>query len=280
VDAVKHRSDSKVILEGWISYIGLESTLEINIFALVYGFCKTGGSYYGSLEHTAEWFACSTRSALRAFSSLVGRGYLNKEERREGAIKHCSYTVNMDKVESELKAREMTDCPSASDNLSHNSTIYISSTDNKINNKTLYNIEGQNVHREKTEKPETREERLKTLNWDRPLAAEDSRLVIPWWNECCKFWNGLGLKPECRIFLTLPAKHDREIVKIFRGYSLKEILNATENYSQHRRTSSPDYIAALTFGSIETFLIGGVQRYFDDAAFDDLFRVKPREAGK
>ncbi|MDR0637359.1 MAG: helix-turn-helix domain-containing protein [Spirochaetaceae bacterium] len=113
---------------------------------------------------------------------------------------------------------------------------------------------------------------------DRPLAAEESRFIIPAWMACCKFWNGLGLKPECRNFFSLPGRYDRELVKAFQSYSLKEDFNAMTNYSNHLKSKSPDYAPPMIYGSMATFLISGVPRYFDDNAVETLFRV--REQGR
>jgi hypothetical protein len=107
--------------------------------------------------------------------------------------------------------------------------------------------------------------------------GEDNRhLVISRWSECCKFWNSLGLKPECRFFLNIPARYLADIIRTFRAFSLTDIKNAMENYRNHRKSTSADYVPALTYGGIDTFLISGVPRYFDDAALDDQFKTKTR----
>jgi hypothetical protein len=65
-------------------------------------------------------------------------------------------------------------------------------------------------------------------------------------------------------------------MRVFRTFSLTDIKNAIQNYRNHRKSTSPEYVPALTYGGIETFLISGVPRYFDDTALDDLFKNKER----
>jgi hypothetical protein len=111
---------------------------------------------------------------------------------------------------------------------------------------------------------------------DQPLGEDTKHLVISRWGECCKFWNALGLKPECRYFFTIPTKYDSDIIRAFRAFSLTDIKNAMENYRNHRKSTSPEYVPALTYGGIETFLISGVPRYFDSGAIDEQFKIKAR----
>jgi hypothetical protein len=160
---------------------------------------------------------------------------------------------------------------------------------NSTNNILKYNIFKHNTQTEhpgkqrdggRDENPETREARLERLRWKKPLDMNDSHLVIQWWQECCRFWNSRALKPECRFFFNLSTRYDQDIKKVFRAFSLKDILNAIENYSEHRKTTSADYVPALIYGCIETFLINGVQRYFDDSAFNELFKLKKQEYKK
>jgi DNA-binding MarR family transcriptional regulator len=112
---------------------------------------------------------------------------------------------------------------------------------------------------------------------DKPLGVDESRFVIPWWHECCVFWNGLGISPECRYFLTLPSRHDRDIVRTFRGFSLKEIKNAITNYSNHRKGASGEYEPPFVYGSLGSFLANGVQRYFDDSAIEGQFKSRRKK---
>lgn len=55
--------------------LGLRGT-ELLVFARVYGFCKSGGSYYESRRRTAAYLGLSERSVTRAMGSLVERGIL------------------------------------------------------------------------------------------------------------------------------------------------------------------------------------------------------------
>jgi hypothetical protein len=109
---------------------------------------------------------------------------------------------------------------------------------------------------------------------DKPLGPEDSRWVTKCWELCCKFWNGLGLKPECRYFFHIPNQYADEVIVSFKTYSLTEIKNAMVNYKGHRDADMEVYKPAMTYGSLATFLISGVPRYFDDSAIDEQFEIK------
>jgi hypothetical protein len=94
----------EVSLWGWMSYLGLKSR-ERMIFAIVYEYKSRGLEYYENLDREKRWAVCSARTVTRKFSSLVKRGYLDKEERSgHGSAKRRVYTVNMDNVRAALKA--------------------------------------------------------------------------------------------------------------------------------------------------------------------------------
>jgi hypothetical protein len=100
-DARPESSGGFVTLEEWMLDI-FNTVYEIVIFALVCGYTRAGREYYGSLEYTARWVKCSSRTVFRTLSSLVERGYLDKRETAHGAVKRCYYTVNNDNVHAAI----------------------------------------------------------------------------------------------------------------------------------------------------------------------------------
>jgi uncharacterized protein YicC (UPF0701 family) len=87
-----------------MTFLGLKSR-EAAIFSIVYEYKSRNLEYYENIDREKRWAVCRPRTVMRKLSSLVKRGYLNKEVRvTPGTVKRRVYTVNMDNVRSALKA--------------------------------------------------------------------------------------------------------------------------------------------------------------------------------
>jgi hypothetical protein len=314
VKDVKSAETVYVTYDRWMAHIGLKGA-EVRVFALVYGYFRNKCEYYGNLEYTAEMALCSRRTAARALDSLVKKGCLIKRvEPSSGAVKSCFYTINESYVKAaaeQYRAKSDTgecqkdtgecqkdtgecqkdtgecqkdtgecqkdtgECQkdtqysrdTPDDNLSNN-------LDNKLPNTLGAGagiFSGQNG---KDEKPEQQD--WCPFDEDKPLSPDECRRwAVKYWELCCKHWNRLGLKPECKIFFQIfPSDRAAEVIKIFQAYSLNEIRDAIANYKGHRGADAELYKPAVTFGSLATFLIGGVPRYYDAGAIDEQFEIK------
>jgi hypothetical protein len=84
---------ASVTVEEWMLDIGLGNS-EVLVFALVYGYARSGREYYESLKHTTRWAMCGPRTAMLALASLAERGYLDERKEGQGAAAHYFYTVS------------------------------------------------------------------------------------------------------------------------------------------------------------------------------------------
>lgn len=87
-----------ITIADWMLELKL-NTRELLVFALVYGFCQDGSSYFGSLSYLAAWLGISDRSnATRYLNSLVKKGLLKKEcGISKVGQKVCAYTTTINK---------------------------------------------------------------------------------------------------------------------------------------------------------------------------------------
>jgi hypothetical protein len=213
----------------------------------------------------------------------VERGLLNKGERWEhGSVKTCFYTVNEDAIDGYIPNGTQNNQPATSSNLrlytdrSYTDSIYTNNTDpNKV-------IPPTPTHERKADAVfvsgfDSEKTAGAGLPGDRPFTADESHLAIRGWCECGKHWNSLKLNPECRAFLSLPSAYDRELVKVFRSYSLKELFNAMKNYRSHLDSTAPNVVRPLVYGSLASFLIKGAPRYFNDKALPEQFTDRSKK---
>lgn len=84
----------------WMLELDLKGGNELDAYALVFGFCKDGKSWYqGSASYVARWLKCSRQTAMSVLSRLVERGYLEKRERFEDNVKFVDYRVTASSVQ-------------------------------------------------------------------------------------------------------------------------------------------------------------------------------------
>jgi hypothetical protein len=105
---------------------------------------------------------------------------------------------------------------------------------------------------------------------DKPIERKaDATTIFNW---ARKFWNELGLLPECRDIAIRPLDLS-EVLLTFRSYSWDEIKNAIGNYLWHL-SAGPEYRPPAPYGSLAGFLKTGVARYCKDEKLDAQFKIK------
>ena len=91
-------------------FMGNEMNLkrtEKMVFAIIYGFAKSGLSFTGSREYLAEWSACSLRTVDRALASLVKKGYICKGESHGRGIEYNVCVENLPDVSEHKGIKRM-----------------------------------------------------------------------------------------------------------------------------------------------------------------------------
>ncbi len=87
------KDGSFVIIHSWmISELNLKNT-ELIIYACIYGFTASNGSFSGSHSFLADFANCSRQQVIRCLKSLLSKGLLTKSEVDENGIKHLIYTA-------------------------------------------------------------------------------------------------------------------------------------------------------------------------------------------
>ena len=104
---------------------------------------------------------------------------------------------------------------------------------------------------------------------DKPIEKQEDATVV--FQKAREYWNGRGLKPECRNLFISPADLP-DILRTFQHYTWDEIKNAIGNFHWHRTEAGPEFNPPWPYGSLYGFLKTGVERYFDDNALDQQFK--------
>ena len=73
------KDENFYVVQGWmINKLGLKST-ELQIFAMIYGFCQDGKSdFRGSLSYIQDWTGVSKPTVISTLNSLIEKGLITK----------------------------------------------------------------------------------------------------------------------------------------------------------------------------------------------------------
>lgn len=87
-------SDGYLTQLEWMLELDLRGGNELAAYALVYGFCKDGKSWFqGSASYVARWLKCTRRTAWDILRRLAERGLLETRERVENNVRLVDYRV-------------------------------------------------------------------------------------------------------------------------------------------------------------------------------------------
>ena len=80
-----------ITLQGWMLELGLKPG-ELIAFAVIYSFGKDGDWFHGSASYLGKWMGVKKKdNVIKALSSLVKKGLIEKRERWENGQKLCDY---------------------------------------------------------------------------------------------------------------------------------------------------------------------------------------------
>lgn len=81
-------------VSGWmLTDLNLKGN-ELLVYAIIYGFSQKEGQFYnGSLQYLAAWTGASKRTIINTLTSLVDKGFLNKQEQYINGVKVCFYNA-------------------------------------------------------------------------------------------------------------------------------------------------------------------------------------------
>lgn len=141
----KVKNNNYYLIQGWmINELQLKGT-ELQVYAIIYGFSQTEGTYFtGSTAYLEEWTRCTRRSIFNALKSLEEKEYILRTNKKiQGVNNVVYYYANLDKIGYENNSQQaMKNFHSGYENISqldmkkvHNSCEKISST--HYNNKKI-----------------------------------------------------------------------------------------------------------------------------------------------
>lgn len=89
------KSDSFVLIQGWmVSDLKLKG-LDLLIFAIVYSFSQDPlSSFTGSISYLMEWTNASSLGVRKSLKSLLDQGLITKEVLNVNGVRRCSYQYN------------------------------------------------------------------------------------------------------------------------------------------------------------------------------------------
>jgi hypothetical protein len=89
----KVRKDNYAVVQGWmITDLNLKGN-ELLVYAIIYGFSQNGDGqrYTGSIQYLADWTNTTKRSVMNNLTSLVEKGYIEKNEVIKNGVRFCEY---------------------------------------------------------------------------------------------------------------------------------------------------------------------------------------------
>ena len=105
------------------------------------------------------------------------------------------------------------------------------------------------------------------FDFSKPKNKLDATAVF---QEAVKFWNQKGIPPPCRD-LVMPPSESHDCLRTLQNYTWAEIKNAIDNYEYHL-SQKEGWKPPPPYGSIYGFIKKGVEKYFDDNAFEKLYK--------
>lgn len=89
-------SESYFSIYGFMrSQMGLEKT-ELLVYALIYGYFRNSTPFTASRRYVCEWVGAGYTAVSEAIASLINKGYIRREARRERGINVIEYAVNIE----------------------------------------------------------------------------------------------------------------------------------------------------------------------------------------
>ena len=92
----KVKNKNYINIQGWmVTDLKLKGN-DLLIYAIIYGFTQDGEQWFeGSRQYLAEWCNSTKQGVSKNLNSLVGKGYLLKEDIVVNNVKFCKYRANL-----------------------------------------------------------------------------------------------------------------------------------------------------------------------------------------
>ena len=93
--AKKLRNDNYIVIQGFmVNELCLKGN-ELLVYAVIYGFSQEEGQVYnGGLQYLADWTNSTKRGVMKNLTSLLEKGFLEKNEKNINGVKVCEYNVS------------------------------------------------------------------------------------------------------------------------------------------------------------------------------------------
>ena len=133
------KEENYFVVQGWMrTKLNLVGN-ELNIFAIIYGFCQVENhKFTGSLQYLSDWVGISKGSCIDNLKKLIDKKLIIKEEKDIRGVKFCEYLVNLNTIkESSIGIQEsfMPIEESLTNNIEYNiNNNILLSKDNNIEN--------------------------------------------------------------------------------------------------------------------------------------------------
>lgn len=102
----KIQDNNYISIQGWMITKLKLTGKKLILFALIYGFSQTPGTYYtGSLAYASEWMDCDRTYVSKVLAKLIEEGLIWKEDVYDTAGKcvgmRCKVTDTISKIYSD-----------------------------------------------------------------------------------------------------------------------------------------------------------------------------------
>ena len=97
----KVRNESYYQVSGWMLNRLQLKGIELDVFAIIYGFSQDGeSSFTGSLQYLSDFTNATRPTVIKALKSLVEKGYVVKHESQVNGVKFNTYKTNLQVVKN------------------------------------------------------------------------------------------------------------------------------------------------------------------------------------
>lgn len=115
--------------------------LELQVYAIIYGFSQTKGTYFtGSTAYLEKWTGCTRRGIFKVLKSLEEKNLIRRYEKIQGVNNIVLYYVNLEKISNELSSQQAMNSVHNSYELSSQQAMNSVPQSCELSSTTHYNI--------------------------------------------------------------------------------------------------------------------------------------------
>lgn len=117
---MEENRDNYTVIPGWTKRLGL-SLVEKVVYCVIYGFSQDEDStFHGSRSYLASICECSVDTIDRALKKLLELGLISKQDKFQGGVKFCEYSVA---ATSRNLQGVAANCPEGGRKMRHNNEV-------------------------------------------------------------------------------------------------------------------------------------------------------------